>query len=218
MPDNDLNTTSYFLLALLGLGPWSAYELAEQMKRGFQYVWPRAERAFYYEAKRLAARGYARAIDDPVGERPRVMYAITDRGLEALAGWLSDRNPQPTRVESEVLGRLFFAEYGTVSDLRAAADAVIADGAAALEVVRTRSRIYQSEGTEFPRRFHMIALAGRFITDYGMMLVDYGRWIHERTAGWTDTTPGGKTDLALAIFREIEEDAIRTLESARESP
>jgi biotin carboxyl carrier protein len=130
MSERALTPTSYFLLALMGLRPWSAYELAEQMKRGFQYVWPKAERAFYYEAKRLADEGYARAVDSPVGGRPRALYALTARGEAALGAWLADRDPQPTRIESETLGRLFFAEYGTIDDLRAAAAAAAADGVA----------------------------------------------------------------------------------------
>ena len=211
MSERALTPTSYFLLALMGLRPWSAYELAEQMKRGFQYVWPKAERAFYYEAKRLADEGYARAVDSPVGGRPRALYALTARGEAALGAWLADRDPQPTRIESETLGRLFFAEYGTIDDLRAAADAAAADGREALQVVRERARIYLEEGTEFPGRLHLIALAGRFIADYGAMLAEYAEWVREVTADWEDTSPDGKTDQALAIFHSLLDETSRRL-------
>ncbi len=216
MDEIELSTTSHFLLALLGLGTWSAYELTEQMKRGFQYIWPRAERAFYYEAKRLAEHGFAHAVDSPVGGRPRVVYTITPKGLEALTAWLADREPEPTRLESEVLGRLFFSEYGNVDDLRAAATAVVADGAAVLEVVQRRSRVYLGQGTEFPQRLHMIAIAGRFLADYGLMLARYGSWVLDVTATWTDTAADGKTAAALEIFEVIERES--TAELARLAP
>jgi DNA-binding PadR family transcriptional regulator len=212
MDEHELSTNSHFLLALLGLGAWSAYELAEQMKRGFQYIWPRAERAFYYEAKRLAEHGFARAVDSPVGGRPRVMYTITPKGLDALTRWLADREPEPTRLESEVLGRLFFSEYGTIDDLRAAAAAVVADGAAVLEVVQRRSRVYLGQGTEFPQRFHMIAIAGRFLADYGLMLTRYGSWVLDLTAEWRDTGADGKTAAALEIFAGIERESTAELD------
>ncbi len=198
-----LTTTSYFLLALLGLGPWSAYELAEQMKRGLQYVWPRAERAFYYEAKRLAEGGYAVAVKDAVGDRPRSVYTITDKGRDALRAWLADRGPAPTRIESEVLGRLFFAEYGTIDDLRAMAEAVERDGREVLQVVRDRARVYLESGTEFPQRLHMIAVAGQFLLAYGTMLVEYARWVQAVTADWDDTQAEGKSAFALGVFADI---------------
>jgi DNA-binding PadR family transcriptional regulator len=209
----ELTATSHFLLALLGLGPWSAYELAEQMKRGFQYIWPKAERAFYYEAKRLADDGYAEAVDHPVGDRPRSVYTITDKGRKALRQWLADREPSPTRIESEMLGRLFFAEYGSIEDLRAMADGVEADGKRVLEIVSDRARVYLDSGTEFPQRFHLISLAGKFLLDYGTMLVEYGGWVHSATADWEDTGADGKTDGAREIFEEIRRRADAILRS-----
>ncbi len=197
----------------MGLHPCSAYELAEQMKRGFQWVWPRAERAFYYEAKLLAEQGYADAVEDPVGDRPRVMYSLTDKGAEALRSWLADRNPQVTKIESEMLGRLFFAEYGSIEDLRAAASATVDDGRSILELVRSRSLIYLNEGTEFPSRIHMIALAGKFFAAYGTMLFDYGTWVLEETSSWTDTSPLNKDDQLRNTFLEIVQDASRRLET-----
>ncbi len=52
----------------------------------------------------------------------------------------------------ETLAKLFFAEYGTVDDLRAAATAAIEQGRAALEVVRRQGRVYVEAGGEFPER------------------------------------------------------------------
>ena len=38
----ELTTTSYAILGLLAIRPWSTYELARQMQRDLRFVWPRA--------------------------------------------------------------------------------------------------------------------------------------------------------------------------------
>src|SRR5919198_1204279 len=48
-----LTTTSYALLGLLALQPWSTYELAAQMDRGLSTFWPRARSNVYEELKKL---------------------------------------------------------------------------------------------------------------------------------------------------------------------
>ena len=38
-----LTPTSYAILGLLALRPWSAYELTKQVRRSLHFCWPRAE-------------------------------------------------------------------------------------------------------------------------------------------------------------------------------
>jgi len=38
-----LSTTSYAILGLLDLRPWTAYELTKHMRRNLHYFFPRAE-------------------------------------------------------------------------------------------------------------------------------------------------------------------------------
>ena len=112
-----LTTTSHALLGLLSIKPWSGYELAEQMKRGFGTLWPRAERAIYYEPKNLVAHGLAEAKVEKDGGRRRTIYAITDKGRDALTEWLASGPPAPPRLETEALLRMGFAGAGTKEDL-----------------------------------------------------------------------------------------------------
>lgn len=121
-----LTTTSYAVLAHIAVQPWSAYELARQLTRGFDLVWPRAESQVYEEPKRLARLGLADASTEKTGRRPRTVYTITPTGRDALADWLASPT-EPTRVESEPLIRVFFAEHGTVSDLTATIEHIAAD-------------------------------------------------------------------------------------------
>ena len=46
-----LTTTSYAILGLLSLRPWTTYELAQQMQRALGQFWPRAESKLYEEPK-----------------------------------------------------------------------------------------------------------------------------------------------------------------------
>jgi PadR family transcriptional regulator, regulatory protein AphA len=67
----DLTPTSFALLGLLAIKPWTTYELAQQMDRTLSRFWPRARSKLYEEPKKLVAHGLARAREDSVGRRPR---------------------------------------------------------------------------------------------------------------------------------------------------
>ena len=80
-----LTTTSYAVLGLLALRPWTTYELAKQVQRSLDWFWPRAERKLYDEPKRLVA---ARPRDRHRGaHRPAAAHDVHDhgRGPRALA-------------------------------------------------------------------------------------------------------------------------------------
>ena len=63
--------TSYALLGLLAIKPWTTYELAAQMDRTMNRFWPRARSKLYEEPKKLVALGLAQASKEAVGRRPR---------------------------------------------------------------------------------------------------------------------------------------------------
>jgi hypothetical protein len=48
----ELTTTSYAILGLLNIKPWSAYELTQQAQRSLRYAWPKSESHLYAEPKR----------------------------------------------------------------------------------------------------------------------------------------------------------------------
>ena len=90
----ELTTTSYAILGLLAIRPWSTYELARQMQRDLRFVWPRAESNLYTEPKKLIAHGFASAKSEPRGKRRRTVYTITPR-----------RQARPRRVARDSSGR-----------------------------------------------------------------------------------------------------------------
>src|SRR5207247_7591166 len=80
-----LTTTSYAILGLLAVKPWTTHELVQQVDRSLRRMWPRAQSKLYEEPKKLVAHGFARAADDSVGRRRRTRYTITAKGRRALA-------------------------------------------------------------------------------------------------------------------------------------
>ena len=76
----ELTTTSYAILGLLAIRPWSTYELARQMQRDLRFAWPRAESNLYAEPKKLIAHGLATASSEPRGKRRRTVYTTVTRG------------------------------------------------------------------------------------------------------------------------------------------
>jgi DNA-binding PadR family transcriptional regulator len=99
----NLTTTSYAILGLLAIQPWSTYELAQQMERSLGRVWPRAQSKLYEEPKKLVAHGLAKASVEQVGQRPRTRYAITPKGRRALATWLREPGAGPVLEFEQLL-------------------------------------------------------------------------------------------------------------------
>ena len=116
--ERELTTTSYAILGLLAIRPWSTYELAGQMRRNLHYFWPRAESNLYAEPKRLVEGGFAQAQSQPVGKRRRTVYSITTKGLRALERWVGEPAAE-SRLESETLVKMMFAPNGSKEDLLA---------------------------------------------------------------------------------------------------
>ena len=106
----ELTTTSYAILGLLNIKPWSAYELTQQAQRSLRYVWPKSESHLYAEPKRLVRMGFARVTEAPAGPvRTRQVYRITAAGRRALKRWL-ESEPAPPQLEFEAALRLFYAD------------------------------------------------------------------------------------------------------------
>ena len=200
----ELTTTSYAVLGLLALKPWTAYELSQQMQRSMTFIWPRAERAIYDEPKTLVAHGLAKAASQPAGNRPRTVYRITAKGRRELAAWL-EQPSAPTAFESEAMVRATYAEYGdkeallrTIDSLRQHAEQ-LHTGA---EAVVTS---YLEDRAPFPDRVHIVALNGRFILDYIAMVRRWTDWASGVVEEWPDTVSPDVWPEALEEFRQALE-------------
>ncbi len=187
-----ISPTGYALLGLLRLRPWTTYELAKQTQRSLHWFWPRAERRLYDEPKRLVEAGLATASAGQTGRRPRMVYAITPAGERALAAWLSE-TPAPRTTEDEAMLKVFFADAGSLEQLRATLDRVEADAAARVEELCAMAATPATDAP-FPERLHISALALALQVQEELTQLRWARWARLQVAEWTVTDDSGTWD------------------------
>ena len=193
-PDDNLTVTSYAILGLLAIKPWTTYELAQQMQRGLQNFWPRAESRIYEEPKRLVALGLARATSEMTGQRPRTIYAITPKGRRRLRRWLGEPEGNGPQLEFELLVKVWLAEHGTRSDALASIAAIREWAEAKTAENVSMARGYLADGGPFPDRLAQIVLVGRFLTDFADMVGAWAKWAESVVDGWPEDPRGAPPD------------------------
>jgi len=104
----ELSLFSYEIMGLVGQGGAAPHDLLRMAQRGRILDWA-GESQYYVEPKRLAKLGYLEARKEPGRTRPRTVYTLTDKGLDALRDYA--RTPVTlTPVKSELLMRLLIAD------------------------------------------------------------------------------------------------------------
>jgi PadR family transcriptional regulator AphA len=197
-----LTTTSYAILGLLAIRPWSTYELAKQMGRSLHHIWPRAESNVYAEPKRLVEAGLVTAEVEMIGRRARTLYTITADGQEALENWLGTESGA-SRFESEALVKILFGNYGTKETLLANLRRFAEEAAAVKAVWRAVAEEYDRGEHAFPERVHVNALIFRWVWEQAESRMRWADWAIE----WVDSWPGvpGPDDVegSLEVFRSV---------------
>jgi PadR family transcriptional regulator AphA len=197
-----LTTTSYAILGLLSVRPWSAYELTGQMKRGMRFTWPRAETRIYQEPKNLVAQDLARARTETRRGRQRTVYSITAKGRAALEHWLEEPSAPP-QFECEALLRTTFADNGTKEGLLRTLRELREQVAAYHEEIRPQVEDYLTTGGPFPERLHIIALIGKFMREHLTHLERWARWAEQQVDAWPEVGPASQVRVADEVFHEF---------------
>ena len=206
----DLTTTSYAILGLLGVRPWTTYELAQQMDRALGQFWPRARSKIYEEPKKLVAHGLAKATQDSVGKRPRTVYSITPAGRKALRAWVKTPVTSAPTLEFEHLIRVFFAENGTKGDLEARLEELRAWVAGQARLSAEISGPYLRGEGPFPERLPWIMLVGRFLDDFEKLVDDWVTWAAAVIEDWPDDVTKATPDLDILRAMAKRSEAIAT--------
>jgi PadR family transcriptional regulator AphA len=200
MSTTRLTPTSYAILGLLAIRPWSTYELTQQMHRSLQRFWPRAQSKLYEEPKKLAELGLVTATLELVGRRRRTRYAATAAGRGELARWLGESCTPPV-LESEPLVKVFFAEHGKKADLQATLENL---RRWAEDNVRNDAQIADSYVTgsgPFPERAAQLVLVGRYLSDFADMTRSWAEWAVDEVAAWPEDVAGATP--SLDTLREL---------------
>lgn len=193
---NELTVTSYAILGLLAIQPWTTYELAQQMERSLRNFWPRAQSRIYEEPKRLVERGLASAEKGATGQRPRTVYSITHKGRRALSRWLAQPGGAGPQLEFELLLKVFFAEHAKKGDALANIAAIKRWADAATIENISFARQFGETGGPFPERIAQIVLIGRFLTDFADMVNAWTRWAEKIVSAWPDDPKRAEPDRA----------------------
>lgn len=199
-----LTTSSYAVLGLLAIKPWTGYELTQQATRSLRFAWPKSERLLYAEPKKLVEHGLATARQDSVGQRNRTLYTITPRGRSALAAWMATE-PQPPVLEAEALLRLLFAENGTTAELVAALDDMASDAAELYEQVVAINTGYLDGAHPFPDRTHLSVLFATFQLELFDLILRWVEFAKAEIETWPSTEGLGMTDRTEAILQSVKE-------------
>jgi DNA-binding PadR family transcriptional regulator len=197
-------TSTYALLGLLALRPWSAYELAQQATRSLRYAHPRTESHLYEEAKRLLTLGWATSHSEHHGRRPRTIYEITDDGRSALHAWFATP-PRDPQLDFEVLLRLLFADQTDKTTLDRCLEET-AESARRLvdDGVERLLRPYVSDAAgPFPERVHIAALVAAFVVDYLHLIERWSEFARDEIRGWPQTDGLGMTERTREILAAV---------------
>lgn len=206
---SELTPTSYAMLGLLALRPWTTYELAKQMQRSVRWFWPRAERKLYDEPKRLTALGLTTVTTTATGRRRSTVYQITTSGRHALRDWLRAGPGAPMQVEMEAMIRVFFADGASPEDLRATLAAVGAQANETLGALRVLTTDTLSGENDFPERRATNAVALELWVRLHETVRDWSTWAQEEVESWPPQQRGrrqvaaGSADRGAELFREI---------------
>ena len=209
-----MTTTSYAILGLLAVKPWTTHELVQQVDRSLRRLWPRAQSKLYEEPKKLVAHGYARATDDSVGRRRRTRYTITTKGRRALATWLQEPGEGPV-LEFEQLVKIHFADSGAKADvitnLEAIRQWVLDQNSENLAAARA----YLAGHGPFPERAALNQLPGRFLTEFYVTVARWVEWASAVVDTWPDDVREAPFDRRAAEQGVALAESIDTILTAR---
>ncbi len=192
MSRRQLSPTSFAILGLLSIQPFTTYELAQQMDRTVSWFWPRAASMIYEEPKKLVAEGLATSQVTFTGKRRSTVYEITDAGRASLGDWL-DAPAAGMRMEFETMLKVAFADAGDVRQLRAAVREIRVDAETRLAEVLDGSTQYATTGGPFPDRLPIAAITGKLLISQYEAVVQWARWAEEaQQIEWSGVTPGNR--------------------------
>jgi PadR family transcriptional regulator, regulatory protein AphA len=195
-------TTSFALLGLLGIKPWTAYEIVAQIRRGMHFFWPRSDAHLYAELKRLVERGHATAEVVDGRRKQATRYTITPQGRVALEDWFGTEPAAPL-LEVEGFLRMFLGDQATKEDLRASLEETArqsrelhAKGLAVIDDLLTT-------GGPFPHRLHLVERQATFIAGFYRSLIEWCEQTIDDIEEWPSTRDIGLTPHGRREWEQI---------------
>jgi PadR family transcriptional regulator, regulatory protein AphA len=130
-----LTDSAHAVLVLIALrGPSTAYDVKRALGRLAGEYWSAPHTQVYRECARLAAAGLLHEQPEEGGRRRRV-YELTETGREAVTAWVRDPSASSMEIREVASLKLFAAELSTPDDVRALAEAQVADYRRRLQIL-----------------------------------------------------------------------------------
>lgn len=121
------NRTRYVILGLLTEENLTGYELKKIIELRFSFFWSESYGQLYPAFKALTEEGLVTAKNqEGESRRAKTVYSITEKGREALAGWLREPSCKES-VRLEILLKLYFSRYGDVNAVTEQLEAFFAE-------------------------------------------------------------------------------------------
>jgi DNA-binding PadR family transcriptional regulator len=201
MAEPKLTTTSYAVLGLLAMQPWTMYALAREMRRNIRYFYPRAESRLYEEPKRLEALGFAKSQKTATGRRTTTTYAITSAGRSELRRWLSRPVAKGPALEFEGLLRVFLAPFGCEKDLRRTLTEVRTEIAGLVQLAAGIREEYEAGAAPFQRYAPTRAMVHDFLSGFAALVDDWAARSLRQVDAWEAMTEAEREAAAIVAFR-----------------
>jgi DNA-binding PadR family transcriptional regulator len=157
LSSTELSQFSYEVMGLVGRDGAGPHDLLRMARRGRMLDWA-GESQYYVEPKRLARLGYLEARTEPGRTRPRTVYSLTDKGLEALRAY-AETPVTFTPLKSEALLRLLIADLAGEAVTREALSTLRLDLADLVERLDESAE----EAAALPHRAKYLLLVNGFL-------------------------------------------------------
>ena len=200
MAEARLTTTSYAVLGLLAMQPWTMYALAREMRRNIRYFYPRAESRLYEEPKRLEALGLVRSDRADTGARTTTTYAITPAGRAELRRWLAEPVSKGPTLEFEVLLRVFLSPFGREADLRETLEQARAEIAGLIDLAARIAGEYEAGVAPFQSYAPTRAMVHDFLSGFATLVDGWAERSLAQIAAWDAMSKAERDAAAIEAF------------------
>jgi hypothetical protein len=126
------------------------------------------------------------------------VYSVTKAGRRAQRRWL-DEPPAPPTLEFEGMIKVFFADGGSLEQLRGTLRSIAETADERLAEIEEKVAETTGDDPPFAERTHLNVLGLRFIRDHERTIATWARWALEQTEGWRSTTDPAGWDHRAAL-------------------
>ena len=180
------NKSKYAIMGMLSMGPVSGYDIKKRFEKSLSYFWNESYGQIYPILKKLAKQGLAtRSIEKQTGKPDRHVYALTDKGREALQDWMVQ--PVDRQIgRHEILLKLFFGQHVLQVDNIRQVEHFRKLQSKNLEEIKATEKVLKADYKDNPA------------LPYWLITVKYGLHVNRAYLRWCEET--------LAVLKRMEQE------------